>query len=87
MRNSEVQDLITQVSRLQLQQAELFTRVERAIDDEAHLKRDTNTGGATQHRENVADNKDRQTDRREEFQSHTKQSDQQGCLSLATESP
>ena len=34
MRNDEVQDLITQLNRLQLQQTELFARLEKAIRDE-----------------------------------------------------
>ncbi len=34
MRNDEVQDLITQLNRLQLQQTELFARLEKAVGDE-----------------------------------------------------
>jgi hypothetical protein len=34
MRNDEVQDLISQLNRLQLQQTELFARLEKAIGDE-----------------------------------------------------
>jgi hypothetical protein len=34
MRNDEAQDLITQLNRLQLQQTELFARLEKAIRDE-----------------------------------------------------
>ncbi len=33
MRNDEVQDLISQLNRLQLQQTELFARLEKAIGD------------------------------------------------------
>jgi hypothetical protein len=33
MRNNEVQDLITQLNRLQLQQTELFARLEKAFGD------------------------------------------------------
>jgi hypothetical protein len=39
MRNDEVQDLISQLNRLQLQQTELFARLEKAIGDEdAHTR-------------------------------------------------
>jgi hypothetical protein len=34
MRNDQVQDLITQLNRLQLQQTELFARLEKAIRNE-----------------------------------------------------
>jgi hypothetical protein len=34
MRNDEVQDLISQLNHLQLQQTELFARLEKAIGDE-----------------------------------------------------
>jgi hypothetical protein len=40
MRNDEVQDLITQLNRLQLQQTKLFARLEKAFGDE-----DAQTGG------------------------------------------
>ena len=40
MRNDEVQDLISQLNRLQLQQTDLFARLEKAIGDEdAHTRR------------------------------------------------
>jgi hypothetical protein len=55
MRNNEIQELITQLNRLQLQQAELFTRLERAINTKAARREEENvTNNKEYYRENVA---------------------------------
>jgi hypothetical protein len=62
MRNNKVQELITQLNRLQLQQVELFTRLERAIDNEATQNRESVTNDK-EYRETVANDEDRQLGR------------------------
>ena len=41
MRNDDVRDLISQLNQLQLQQTELFARLERAVNSEAELPEET----------------------------------------------
>jgi hypothetical protein len=54
MRNDEVQDLITQLNRLHLQQAELFARLEKAIGkEEAQTREDAHGIEVEQTREFV----------------------------------